>query len=141
MYLPRTHIAIVTLLFGMALLSSCRDMGTDPTPSYPVASVPSGSPGAISFRTQVEPIFQQYRCVSCHGGNGGLVLTSYAALMAGGNHGPVIVPGNAAGSHIIVKLTLAPPPFGSRMPLGGPYLADSVVEVITTWINQGALNN
>ena len=49
--------------------------------------------------------------------------------------------GNADGSSIIKKLTMNPPPFGERMPLGGTPLPDSTVLVIRDWINQGALNN
>ncbi|GIS56496.1 MAG: hypothetical protein CM1200mP1_04340 [Candidatus Neomarinimicrobiota bacterium] len=30
-------------------------------------------------------------CTSCHGNSGGLDLTSYSSLMAGGNNGAVIV--------------------------------------------------
>jgi len=132
------------LLLGAALLGSCTDMGTNPV--HNVASptsttIPVPITGAVSFSAQVEPIFQAHRCTSCHGGSGGLVLTSYASVMAGGNHGAILIPGNAPGSNIILKLTQSPPPFGSRMPLGGPYLADSLVQVIGAWINQGALNN
>ena len=135
---------IAALFLGAALLGSCTDMGTNPARNVPdptVTTTPLPITGAVSFSAQVELIFQAHRCTSCHGGSGGLVLTSYASVMAGGNHGAILIPGNAAGSNIIAKLTQSPPPFGSRMPLGGPYLADSVVQVIAAWINQGALNN
>ena len=93
----------------------------------------------VSFSTNILPIFLRNGCLSCHGGLGGLEVGSVAQLLRGGDHGPVIVPGNAAASHIIQKLS-PNPPFGSRMPLGGA-LPDSTVQVIRNWINQGALNN
>jgi len=142
--MTRTVKQLAAVFLGAALLGSCTDMGTNPARNVPgptVSTAPVPITGQVSFSTQVEPIFQAHRCTSCHGGSGGLVLTSYASVMAGGNHGAILIPGNAAGSNIIAKLTQSPPPFGSRMPLGGPYLADSVVQVIAAWINQGALNN
>jgi hypothetical protein len=33
------------------------------------------------------------------------------------------------------------PPFGDRMPQGGPYLSDSITAVIATWIKQGGKDN
>ena len=62
------------------------------------------------------------------------------ALMIGGDHGPAISPGNADGSLLVKKLSPTPP-FGSRMPLGGPYLPDTAIGLIKRWINEGAKNN
>ena len=33
------------------------------------------------------------------------------------------------------------PPFGDRMPQGGPYLPEATVAIIRTWIDQGAQDN
>jgi len=93
----------------------------------------------VSFSSNILPIFLRNGCLSCHGGLGGLEVGTVAQLLRGGDHGPVIVPGNAAASHIIQKLS-PNPPFGERMPLGGS-LPDSTVQVIRNWINQGAHNN
>ena len=95
---------------------------------------------AVSFSQRILPLFTRYGCYECHGGNGGLIVHTVAQLMQGGDHGPAITPGDADGSLLIKKL-LTPPPFGSRMPFGSPALPDTTVQVIRTWINQGAPNN
>ena len=120
------------------LLGGCKDAGTNP--EIPPASPPPTTGGTVSFAQKIIPIFDAYGCTGCHGGNGGLYVGTVGQLLAGGLHGPAIVSGNAAGSVLIQKLS-ATPPFGSRMPLGGPYLADSTIAVIRTWINEGAKNN
>jgi len=99
-----------------------------------------GGPAGTSFRNDVLPILSGAGCTGCHGVNGGLTVTSVAALLAGGDHGPAVVPGDAASSNLVRKLSPTPP-FGSRMPLGGPYLPDASVGVIRAWINEGALDN
>ena len=48
----------------------------------------------IDYTSQIQPIFDAF-CTSCHGntdGAGGLRLTSYDNLMAGGNSGDVVIP-------------------------------------------------
>jgi hypothetical protein len=131
--------SLVFLLLVLAV-AGCKDMGTDP--QYTQTTTPPTTPptGNISFAQHVLPILQSRGCTGCHGGSGGLTVSSVASLLTGGNHGAAIVAGQADNSNLIKKLS-APPPFGSRMPLGGPYLADSTIAVIRTWINQGALNN
>lgn len=95
----------------------------------------------VSFKNDVFPIFQGKGCVTCHGGNGNLFLDNYQDLMSGtSNHGPVVIPGNGEGSVIIKKLR-GTAGFGSQMPLGGPYLPDATIALISLWITQGALNN
>ncbi len=93
-----------------------------------------------SFANDILPRFTHYGCAGCHGGNGGLFVDTQPHLLQGGDHGPAVIPGNADSSLIIKKLSPTPP-FGSRMPLGGPYLADTTIQVLKDWINQGALNN
>jgi hypothetical protein len=63
-----------------------------------------------------------------------------AQLLTGGDHGPAIVPGKADSSNLVRKLP-DPPPFGARMPMGGARLPDASINVIRTWINQGAVNS
>ena len=94
----------------------------------------------VSFKNDVFPVFQSAGCVPCHGGNGGLTLDTYAHLMQGGSVGPVIIPGNGEGS-VLVKKLRGTASFGSRMPLGGPYLPDATISTISLWITQGAINN
>jgi len=135
---PRIWLVLVCVI-SLGLLSSCKDSGVDG-----VVPPGGGQPGGgtnVSYALQIVPIFDEYGCSGCHGGSGGLYVKPYAQLMAGGNAGKVVIPGNADGSLLIEKLTMATPPIGSRMPLMGIPLPDSTVQVIRDWINQGALNN
>ncbi len=122
------------ILIG-SLMAGCKDQGIDPPTELPPAIG-----GTVSFSGTILPIFTQYGCASCHGGTSGLTVTSVSLLLAGGLHGPAITPGDAANSILYRKLQ-ASPPFGTRMPQGGPYLPDSTMAVIATWINEGARNN
>jgi len=122
----------IRLSLCLWLLSGCNSSMTDPT-------VPAPS-GGTSFRSAVLPILRTNRCETCHGGTSGLTVGTVAGLLHGGDHGPAVLPGNADSSLIIRKLSPSPP-FGSRMPLGGPYLPDSTVAVIRAWINEGAKDN
>lgn len=123
-------VALVTLL------GACKDSGTDPESETP----PGNTGQAVSFQQRVRPILTRHGCTGCHGGTNGLTVGTVAALLQGGSHGPAVVPGNADSS-LIVKKILPSPPFGSRMPQGGPYLPDTTIQVIKDWINQGAQNN
>lgn len=128
---------LLTCLLLVAALPACKDAGVDPPATGGNTTPP---PGEISFQHQVLPIFSDHGCTGCHGGTSGLSVGTVSALLTGGDHGPAITPGNADGSLLIQKLSPSPP-FGSRMPLGGPYLNDATIAVIKQWINEGAKNN
>ena len=135
--MPRSYALALTLTIGVLFpLSGCKDMGVNPPP----ASVPVDTSSTVSFQNNVLPIFVKFGCYDCHGGTNGLVVHTVADLLKGGVHGPAIVPGKADSS-LIMKKTSAAPPFGDRMPQGGPYCSDSIRAVIATWINQGAKDN
>ena len=91
----------------------------------------------IDYTSQIQPIFNQY-CVSCHGRNGGLNLTSYAELMKGGNSGASVIAGDVSSSILIQRIdgTINP-----RMPKDSDALSDSIVSLIKKWINEGAMEN
>ena len=126
-------------MLAILLLAGCSDKGNDPTSANQQPSPPPVTQD-VSFQSQIRPIFQPRGSDGCHGGNGGLFVQTVAQLLQGGSHGPAIVPGKADSSNLIKKLS-PNPPFGDRMPQGGPYLPDSTIQIIRTWINQGAKNN
>jgi hypothetical protein len=135
----KINIALVPAFLAFLVIAGCADSGTAPTSS--IQDPPPPPVGqTVSFQTDIKPIFQRYGCNGCHGGSGGLFVQTVAQLLRGGAHGPAIVPGNADVSNIIKKLSPSPP-FGDRMPQGGPYLPDSTIQVIRAWINQGAKDN
>jgi hypothetical protein len=124
-------------LFTMICLWSCSDLGTNPEKDDNIE--PSD---IVSYNDDIQPIFNQSCGSYCHlnSSSGGLSLSSYNGLMSGGDNGVVIVSGDASGSVLIQKLSNNPP-FGDRMPKGNSALDTDKIELITTWINDGAENN
>lgn len=58
------------------------------------------------------------------------------------DHGARVVPGDSANSYLYQKVSMdSPPEGGARMPFGGPPLSQSQIDLIKSWIDQGALNN
>jgi hypothetical protein len=100
------------------------------------------------FSADIQPILSTSGCTvsGCHGtgsaqGNMTLGSGSYdEVLTASGLHGKIVVPGDAASSNMYLKVTDTPP-FGNRMPNGGPYLNTTQINLIRDWINQGAQDN
>jgi hypothetical protein len=70
---------------------------------------------------------------------GGLDLDDLDAIKAGGFTAgdQVVVPGNPCASQLLLKLQ-DDPPFGSRMPRGGPPLETNLRVLLTDWIVEGA---
>jgi mono/diheme cytochrome c family protein len=98
---------------------------------------PAGGGAAVSYQAQVRPIFQA-RCTACHPPNGGLDLSTYAGVIAGGMSGPAVIPGNPDQSLLVRSITGIQQP---QMPLGGPPLTTEQIDTIRAWIAEGALNN
>lgn len=104
-----------------------------------LVAVPLGhaAPPAEGFAA-IAPLFQQY-CVVCHSGADavlGLRLDSYEGVLAGSSRGPVVRPGNAAGSELIRRLRGESLP---RMPLTGPpFLGEAEIARVAAWIAAGA---
>ncbi len=95
------------------------------------------SGGGVSFSRDIKPILDRV-CVKCHGGEEtkeGLVLKSYADLMAGSDNGPVVVPGDTANSLLIELIT------NGKMPKKGPKLLPGEIRAFTNWVAAGAKNN
>ncbi len=100
------------------------------------------------FSVDIRPIITSVGCTAggCHGtgsSQGGMTLgsgTYSQVLAASGTHGKIVVSGNANASNMYLKVTDTPP-FGNRMPNGGPFLNTTQINLIRDWINQGAQNN
>ena len=92
----------------------------------------------VDFRQQVRPILEQ-RCFACHGAlkqEADLRLDSATAIHQGSSSGPVIDT-KAAGSSELVRRILSQDP-QLRMPPEGHSLAESQIQTILAWIEQGA---
>lgn len=89
-----------------------------------------------AFEQNILPILTA-RCAlaECHVADGphGLDLRTYESFIAGGDHGPVFIPGNAAESEIVEEIVEGkmPPPES-----GISKLTDSEIQILTDWIDQ-----
>lgn len=99
----------------------------------------------FSFAEDVVPILKG-RCQGCHqpGGIGfersGLDLTSYAGLMKGTRHGPVVVAGDPGASNLMWLLDWRAAP-ELRMPYHAKKLSTCDRDDIRGWICEGAKDN
>ncbi|MCB1210236.1 MAG: hypothetical protein KDK97_12955 [Verrucomicrobiales bacterium] len=112
-------------------------------PSTPTGQTPSGAKGgqaasADFFHQKILPVLQQ-KCFNCHQTGrkmkGGLAVDSHAALIAGGDSGPSLVPGDAAKSLLYVSMTYADDDL--QMP-PRERLSASVMADFKKWIEMGA---
>ena len=118
----------------------------------------SGNRPATYFVDKVQPIFDQ-KCISCHtqggagwagtgGVNGGLDLTagkSYASLVNKVSFEKPdslpklrVQPSFTDSSYLYQKVTSSTPKFGGQMPLLAPALGVDEIDIIKTWIKNGA---
>ena len=103
-----------------------------------------------SYGSVVQEIFERRGCTAstCHGSavSAGLTLqrgASHAALVnVQATSEPIIrvIPGNADGSYLVIKLE-GRQAVGTRMPQTGTPLDSIDLTNIKNWINQGAKNN
>ena len=140
--------ALRLALAGCCLWIGCAGNG-------PAPSDTSSAPGdtAPSFEDIQRTIFN-VSCISgpCHNSTsqqGNLVLeegVSYGRLVGVAPFNGAaraaglerVVPGDADGSFLLIKLTGPSPPEGSRMPLGFPALSSTDIEKVRSWILAGA---
>ena len=91
----------------------------------------------VDFEKDVQPILAQ-KCHSCHGEEAqqsGLRLDKRQNALRGGDYGPVIMPGDSAGSKLIRRLVNGDG--GLQMPPTGA-LSDEEIGLLRAWIDQGA---
>jgi ankyrin repeat protein/mono/diheme cytochrome c family protein len=91
----------------------------------------------VSYEQQVRPILAN-RCFGCHGARqqqSGLRLDLRQNALRGGDYGVVIVPGNAADSKLMRRLTGSDA--GLQMPPTGALPPDEIA-VLRAWIDSGA---
>ncbi len=88
------------------------------------------------FENNIRPILAN-NCYRCHGEitSGGLKLDSREAMLKGGAHGPVMVPGDPGKSLMITAVHQST---ALKMPKGGKLTPQEVVD-LTRWIKQGAV--
>jgi hypothetical protein len=81
------------------------------------------------------------KCTSCHNPGkrkGDLVMTSYDALLKGGETGKTVIPGDPGQSEIIRRLSLPEGHEDHMPPEGKPSMNDAEISILTRWIALGA---
>jgi hypothetical protein len=102
-------------------------------------ATPLTAPLPVDFAADVLPVLQRH-CFECHGSRaqeGGLRFDDPAAAINGGDAGPVIAPGEPAGSELYRRIRLARSD-DEAMPPRGPGLTAAEQAVIRRWIAEGA---
>ncbi len=136
-------LACTWLLLFPLLFSACTEK-----PDAPIEPPPPAD--GVSFAAQVQPLLA--RCTGCHGspGNSGYSVLTYESVFGPGfeavGRGMLeVVPARPDTSYLLWKLEGSGPngePIsGERMPRGGSPLSADEIELIGTWIAEGALDN
>ena len=90
------------------------------------------------FEKKIRPLLANH-CAACHSAEtsakGNLRIDDRNGLITGGNTGKAIVPGKAAESLLIKRVTLKT---NRRMPLEAESLSEAEIDDLTKWINDGA---
>ncbi len=103
---------------------------------FAIAFSTSSALAEEEFEKRIRPLLAE-RCFECHGAkkqSGGLRLDSRAALLKGGDSGPVLVPGKPAESLLVKAVE-----YGDKLqmpPKGKLPVAD--IAALKNWIRQGA---
>ncbi len=98
-----------------------------------------------TYSEDILPIIK-VRCLECHqpGGSGyeksGLDLRTYESLMKGTKYGPIVVPGDAFTSNLMV-LVEGRAASKIRMPHNRKKLTRCEINAFRRWINRGAKDN
>lgn len=117
------HFSCLLFFFGL-VTTVC---GSDPAPD--------DKQTLQFFETKVRPLLAEH-CFQCHGTkkqNGGLRLDSRAAILAGGEAGPAIIPHDPAESLLIEAIhyeSLEMPP--------DQKLSSGQIQILTEWVQSGA---
>ncbi|MBL8179498.1 MAG: DUF1553 domain-containing protein [Bryobacterales bacterium] len=107
-----------------------------------VLSLSAAAPAAVEFNRDIRPILSD-RCFSCHGPDAAtkkiqLRLDSESGMFSKSNGKAAVIPGDAANSELVKRVTADKPAL--RMPpvYSGLKLSDREVELLKQWVAEGA---
>jgi hypothetical protein len=103
-----------------------------------ILCAPAVAASEPDYTQDVAPLFRKY-CLGCHNtqeAQGGLVLESHAQTLHGGEHGAVVVAGNAEKSRLILALEKRIEP--SMPPEGNKGPSATEIAILKAWIQAGA---
>ena len=92
----------------------------------------------VDYARQVKPLLKT-RCYACHGAlrqRSALRLDTADLIRTGGESGPAIEPGDSSASLLIQMVT---GPTGDRMPPEGKPLSAEEIQLLSSWVEQGAV--
>jgi uncharacterized membrane protein len=95
----------------------------------------------LVFEEIVQPILAK-KCTSCHNPQkikGELIMTTFQGLKKGGKEGPVFISGNAKESPMIERVHLEKVEKKHMPPDGKVQLTNDEIQILTWWINEGAV--
>jgi hypothetical protein len=99
-------------------------------------ALPTSLP-AVDFVHEVMPILKKH-CAECHTGGrkeGGLTMNTRAGFLAGGESGKAVIPGDAATSLFIERISSDDE--NTWMPPEGPRVPAAELAILRKWINAG----
>jgi hypothetical protein len=130
--------AVGLLVLAATLIANGRSSAAEPLQATrPSAKTAFPAADLAFFESRIRPLLIE-NCYECHSASakklkGGLRLDSREALLAGGDSGPAVVPGNLESSPLIEAVH-----YGSfEMPPTGK-LADRQIELLEEWVRRGA---
>jgi hypothetical protein len=144
-----TGLALTVVL---AILTACGSQASEPLAVNGTTPAADGAapPAKVTF-TEVYDQVLNGSCLSCHTGFigqfDGLDMSTKATAYANTVNKSssrcasetLVVPGHAESSLLYLKVTS--PPCGSLMPQNAPALPQSSLDLIKTWIDEGAPND
>ena len=146
----------IVAAFVAITATGCLDvLAPDIGPELEACVTEDSDPGrTISFATEIRGEIMERPgtgCARCHTPEAtnpiglqiaGFDVSTYGSLRRGGMRSgtDVVIAGDPCASILAQKLGAAPP-FGGRMPYGGPYLDTVDQQTIRDWIAEGANDN
>lgn len=130
-----THGENYLLAYAPGFIQSLAGLDSDDQ-SLRIAANPDS---VFIYKDLIQPVFEQ-KCISCHNeskANGDLVLSTYAGLLDGGEHGVVIDTEHPLESELLRRVTIDPASSKFMPPKGSP-LTYTEVQLISWWIKSGA---
>lgn len=91
-----------------------------------------------TFSQSIRPLLKE-RCFACHGAlkqEANLRLDTAIAILQGGDSGPAVIPNQPENSPLFLRISSTD--LTTRMPPEGHAIASQQIEIIRTWISNGA---
>jgi Protein of unknown function (DUF1553)/Protein of unknown function (DUF1549)/Planctomycete cytochrome C len=126
--MPRSLVSCL-VVFGASLWAAGTPDAQAPQPA---------TVRAVDFAADIRPVLEA-KCLGCHGETlklSRLDLRTRASALAGGAHGPALVPGRAEQSRMYRVVAGLETP---AMPMKGQALSSSEIAALKRWIDDGAV--